>query len=439
MRILLVEPPFYSFMHYDRWYYPSSLAQLAAVAHKANHEILIYDADKYFYKDSATRERSVFLLKQQLYYDNIDNYQHYIWQHFVKVLGEYKPDVVGVSVFTCKLKSAINTLKLVREYNPAIKTCVGGAHVSALPNSFSQEEYVDGVFVGYADITFPEWIARGCPRCVVQGITKNIDMASLPYPRRQALMFPERYTPKDLGYMIASRGCLGRCTFCSNSFMWNGKPVFRPLSSIRAELHEIVNDWQINDVLLGDAAFGDVPQAAKQVARLVKDFGLTWTTSISWVTMNKDILEYFVNCGCYKIYVGLESGSDKILKYIKKRCTKQLIREKADIINSLGLKWQLHAIVGFPTETMEDMQETLEFALEIKPTSISLNSFSPLPGTVIYNNMPNMTPEIASSVSQLHPNASFSKNMDIAAYARMFIKMTEIFDGYNKSQALKLK
>ncbi len=74
MRILLVDPPFHSFMHYDRWYYPISLAQLAAVLHAANHEVYIYDGDKYFYKDLATRERGVFIKKQHLYYDNVDNY-----------------------------------------------------------------------------------------------------------------------------------------------------------------------------------------------------------------------------------------------------------------------------------------------------------------------------------------------------------------------------
>lgn len=437
MRILLVEPPFHSFMHYDRWYYSSSLAQLAACAAEDGHEVFIYDADKYFYKDPATKERSVFILKQQLYYDNVDNEQHYIWQHFMKALKEFNPDIVGVSVFTCKLGSALNTLKLVRKFNPVIKTCVGGAHVTAVPETFVRENCVDGVFVGYADKTFPEWIANGSPPGIIKGMLKDIDIAKLPYPRKQSLLFKEQYTLKDMSFMITSRGCLGRCTFCSNSFMWSGRPVFRTLTSISAELEELIEGWQVKDVLISDSSLCDVPQEAKKVAQLLKDFGLTWATNTSWATMNKDILEHFVNCGCRKIFVGLESGSDKILKYMKKGSTKNLIREKAKVINSLGLQWHLHAIVGFPEENVEDMQETLDFAREIRPTAISLNSFSPLPGTVIYNSIPDISPEFAGTVSQLYPDYSFSKYMDIETYKNMFIKMTEVFDDYNMNSKSK--
>jgi len=433
MRILLVEPPFHSFMHYDRWFYPSSLAQLAAVAHAAGHDVFIYDADKYFYKDISTRERNILILKQQLYYDNVGNYEHYIWQHFKKTLEDIKPDVIGVSVFTCKLDSAITTLRLARNLNPAVKTCVGGAHVTAVPETFVSEEFIDGVFAGYADKTFPEWIADGCPKGIIRGIVKNIDIKDLPYPRRESLLFKENYTLKDMGQTIISRGCVGRCTFCSNSFMWSGKPVFRALESIRAELKELTEEWHIRHVLITDSSFTDVPEESRKVAGILKDFGLTWEINSSWATLNKDLLEYFISCGLRKIYVGLESGSDKVLKYMRKGANRNSIRQKAKIINSLGLEWQLYAITGFPEENLEDMQETLDLALEIQPTSVSLNSFSPLPGTVIYNSIPDMTPELASRVNQLNPDRSFSRHMDINVYRNMFLKMIKVFDSYNNN------
>ena len=113
MRILLVETPFHSFMEYDRWYYPTSLAQIAAVTHATNHKVRIYDADRYFYKDPATIDRDVMIEKQQMYFDNVDNFDHPIWQHYLKTLQDFNPAVVGVSVFTSKLRTALNTLKLI--------------------------------------------------------------------------------------------------------------------------------------------------------------------------------------------------------------------------------------------------------------------------------------------------------------------------------------
>ena len=180
MRILLIEPPFHSFMHYDRWFYSTPLAQLAAVAHAANHEVAIYDADRYFYKDPSNSERSVLIKNQHLYYDNVDNFNHQIWQHFRQVLGDFNPEVVGVSIYTCKLRSAINTLRLVRQFNPAIKTCVGGAHVTAIPQTLASNKDIDGVFLGYADLTFPEWITNGCPKGIIKEDIDKIDLAKLP-------------------------------------------------------------------------------------------------------------------------------------------------------------------------------------------------------------------------------------------------------------------
>tara|TARA_B100000315_G_scaffold219034_1_gene220712 strand:+ start:1770 stop:3038 length:1269 start_codon:yes stop_codon:yes gene_type:complete len=418
-------------MHYDKWYFPSSLAQLAAVSHAANHDALVYDGDKYFYKDPATRQRDILIKKQHLYYDGVDNFEHEIWQHFKKVLHDFNPDIVGVSVFTCKLKSAINTLKLVREFNPAIKTCVGGAHVTALPETFVSKDYVDGVFCGFADLTFPEWLEDKCPKGIIRGDSSKIEIYKLPYVRRKSLMFPEYYNSRDIGVVTMNRGCSAKCTFCSNSFMWPGSSNFRTSESIIAELNELLQDWKIGKkVRVGDETFNEVPKEAMRTAKILKDFGLSWEASVRW-NIKKDLLEYFMDCGCTEIHIGLESGSDKALRYMRKGCNKRLIREKAKMVNSLGIKWHLFSIAGFPVETVEDIKETMELALEIKPTSISLNSFSPLPGTEDYKRIPGITPEFASTINQLNPNHCFSEHMDLQTFKDIFVKMSKVFNDYN--------
>ena len=432
MKILLVEPPFHSFMQYDRWYYPTSLAQLAAIAHEAGHEVIIYDADRYFYKDPLTKERDYFIGKQHLYYDNVDDFEHEIWRHFKGVLEDINPDVVGVSVYTCKLKSATNVLKLVREFNPDVKTCVGGAHVTAVPETLVLNKDIDALFCGHSDLTFPKWLQEGFPRGVIHGDASKIDLSKIPYARRQALMFPENYTSRDLSIVMTSRGCVGQCTFCSNSFMWSGLPRFRTSKSIATELTELFDEWKIDkEIMLGDASFCDVPQEAKRVAGVLKDFGVRWEACVRWA-VSKELLEYFMECGCTQIHVGMEAGSDKILKYMRKGCTRETIREKAKMINSLGIKWHLFSIGGFPVETIEDMNETMELALEIEPTSISFNSLSPLPGTDVYNNISGMTPEDASKVGQLSPTNSFSEHIDLETFKDNFVRITKILDEYNE-------
>ncbi|MFC1679209.1 B12-binding domain-containing radical SAM protein [Elusimicrobiota bacterium] len=434
MKVLLVDSPFHAFMNYDRWHFPTSLAQLAAVAHEQGHEVHVYDADRYHPKDPATRNRNELIRRQHQYFDNVDNFDHPIWRHLKKTLADIKPDVVGVSVFTCKLKTALNVLKLARECDPKVRTCVGGAHVTALPDSFASNKDVDGVFVGYADATFPQWLKDGCPQGTMRGDMAGIDFETLPYPRRRALLFREHFTPRDVGFVFTSRGCVARCTFCSNSFLWSGKPRFRPSDVVRAEMRELIEEWKIDSFLLGDSSNSDFHEENKRVASVLKEFGLPWSSNVRWATVTRELLEHFMDCGCTGISVGLEAGSDKILKSMRKGCTKKTIREKARMINSLGLGFQLFTIIGFPDETEDEMSETRDFALEIDPTSVSLNSLSPLPGTEVFNGMPGMSAERASTVNQLHPDQCFSKHMDLERFVEIFSKITMSFEEHNASK-----
>jgi len=433
MRILLVEPPFYSFMQYDRWYYPFALAQLAAVAHAKGHEVRVYDGDKYFYKDPAAKERIVFNKKHPLYYENVDNLDYFIWSHFKDVLSSFDPEIVGVSVYTCKLKAVLNTLKIVKEYNPDIRTCVGGAHVTGAPEEFVNNSYVDGVFLGYADVTFPQWIAAGCRRGKFTGDIEEVDLETIPHVRREALMNPEFYAPEDMGLVSTSRGCVGRCTFCSG-FMCSHKVKFRTEKSVRSELAEIVERWKVTETVVSDASCTDFPDYFKRIADIYNEFNISWETEGRWVTITEELMEYFFSRGCGYFNVGLESGSDRILKYIRKGCTKKIIHEKSKLLNSVGIKWKICCIVGFPEETLDDMKETMDFAIEIGPGNISLNSFCPLPGTEAYKSIPGITSELASTVSQVYPNHCFSRHMSLSAYQNMFFKMTEVFDAYNKAK-----
>jgi radical SAM superfamily enzyme YgiQ (UPF0313 family) len=419
-------------MHYDRWHYPLSLAQLAAVLHDEGHEVYIYDADRYFYKDISTKKRSVMIEKQPLYAENVDNLDHYIWKHFKTVLSDFRPELVGVSVFTCKLKSVINTLRIVNDFDPTIKTCIGGAHVTAVQDSFHSESNIDGIFCGYADKTFPKWIREGCPKGVVYGDIKETKVTEIPYVRREALLFKEHYTSRDFSLMMTSRGCIGRCTFCSNSFMWSGRQQFRTLPSIRKEIDELIREWKVDELSLADSSYSDYQSEAKIVADVLKESGLRWSANVRWATLNKEFIEYIINCGCNQISVGLETGSEKMLRITNKACNKSMIREKARILKSVGIKWHLFTIVGFPDETIEDMQETLDFALEIEPTNLSMNSFSPLPGTKMYDMVLDITPELASTVNQLRPNYCFSKHMNLETYYGLFVQFSRVIDEYNE-------
>jgi len=432
MRILLVDAPFHAFMHYDRWFYPAPLTQLAAMLYENNHDVKIYDGDRYFYKDPSTKHRVTLMQKQELFFKNIDNFNHRIYQHYLAVLKDFKPQIVGFTIYTCKLQSVLSFLKFTKKFDPKIITCVGGAHAIASAKQLIENENIDTVFCGYSDNAIVEWIDHDCPKGIITIDHRSVDVANLPFPRRDSLLFPEYFTPKDMGLLITSRGCIGRCTFCSNSFLWSGKPIYRKSNSIRNEINELLNKWNVQLITLGDSSNSDVPDESMRVAQILKEFNVPWTTNVRWATLTKSLIEYFMECGCVEISIGLETGTDKMLLKTKKGCNKSLIRKKAKEVNSLGINWKLFSIVGFPEETIEDMIETKKFIIELNPTMATVNSLSPLPGTDVYNSINKITPEISSSINQLHPNMSFAQNINVSEFKNIFSTITREIENHNK-------
>jgi len=419
-------------MRYYRWYYPSALTQLAAVAHAAGHDVSVYDAEICHERDPATRDRVVLMANQRVYHEQVDDLDHPIWQHFRQVLDRENPDVVGVSVLTCKLKSALNALAIVRDADPHIRTCVGGAHVTALPEKFAPNTNVDAVFTGWADVTFPQWLANGCPRGVFAADRDAIDLTRIPYSRREALLFPECYEPRDWSMIHTSRGCPGRCVFCSNGIMSGYRILPRPEESVRAELSELVETRQVTDVFPAEPTFTDRPDHYRAMARLFKEFALPWHADGRWATITPELLADYVDCGCYYLGVGLESGSARVLRHIRKGVTTGLVREKAAVLRDAGIRWQVSCVVGFPDETVDDMKRTRDLALEIQPTRVFVNALAPLPGTEVYSRIPGMTPELASRVSQLNPSHCFSEHMDLETFQHTFEDLLTTFDAYNR-------
>jgi len=103
-------------------------------------------------------------------------------------------------------------------------------------------------------------------------------------------------------------------------------------------------------------------------------------------TLDEDLLKLMKQAGFMKrMAVGIESGSERILKMIKKQLTKELIREKIELMNKVGFQPIGFFILGFPTETREEMQETINFAMSLKLYRAAFTCLIPLPGTEIFN------------------------------------------------------
>ncbi len=135
------------------------------------------------------------------------------------------------------------------------------------------------------------------------------------------------------------------------------------------------------------------------------------------------------------MYVGVESGSQKILDKINKNITIDEIIAKTALLNKYKVNWAAFFITGFPFETSEDIMLTKELILKIKPSFVSLNRFVPYPGTKIFNDYYINNKFKFYDLFQLNLNQKFS---EISSKIQKQIEDLFIFtDEYNKSNALK--
>ncbi len=118
------------------------------------------------------------------------------------------------------------------------------------------------------------------------------------------------------------------------------------------------------------------------------EFTFTLPNGVRLDTLTEDLLKLMKRAGFSKrIAVGIESGSERILKMIKKNLTKEKIREKIELMNRTGFQPIGYFILGFPTETRAEMQETINFAVSLKLYRAAFTPLIPMPGTEIFDTL----------------------------------------------------
>lgn len=112
-RVLLISPPYERFMGFSRFYYHIGLASLAAILEKAGIDVLVYDAD---YNINGNMLKTQELIENHSAYQNaLKDYSHPIWQEVIKVVSDFQPDVIGVTVLSVTYPSAVHMIKLLRK------------------------------------------------------------------------------------------------------------------------------------------------------------------------------------------------------------------------------------------------------------------------------------------------------------------------------------
>ncbi|ODS30295.1 MAG: Radical SAM domain protein [Candidatus Scalindua rubra] len=382
MRILLVKPPSDSYFVF----LPIGLGYIAA------------------YLNDKAKDVEIKILNCIL-----EKYNHNDFAEYVK---EFKPDLVGITAFTVEIKSALKCCQIVKTIDNRTTTVIGGPHTSNMPEQVLSDENVDFIFRNEAEIGFFEFVNELMNNNNFKNVTnlgykadgeiklnpvKVIDnLDDIPFPDYELMGFeryPKTYKMKyyPSASIITSRGCPFPCTFCSAGKVSGKKYRSRSPANIIKEINLLKQKNKIKEFLIWDDNFSLNKSRVHEFCDLLikEEINLPWWCSngLRTETLDEELIIKMRNSGLYAIILGIETGTDKIQKDMKKNLDFNEIRRVIEIGYKHGIRMEGFFIIGYPTETREDILETIKLSLELPLRKASFFLFQPLVGSEIYEDL----------------------------------------------------
>jgi radical SAM superfamily enzyme YgiQ (UPF0313 family) len=326
---------------------------------------------------------------------------------FRKIVKSYQPDVVGITAqATPAIYDVYTTAQDVKEIDPSIHIVLGGAHATFLDTDILNDcPAVDFVIRGEGEMAMID-LLRGIEKgelnqvksltyrengtIIRNPLRKPIsDLDELPLPAYDLLNLEEYFKENvRLATIVSSRGCPFRCRFCSSSRVSGKKWRGRSAENVVSEIKFLVEKYNITDFEFLDDLFTYDPKRVERICELLKHSHLNigWTCSVraDIITANPNLLKIMKDAGCRSVYMGVESGSSKILTEMKKGITISQIYQASNLIKSVGLGSVYSFILGYPGENEKDLNTTISFACRLDPDFAQFTICTPYPGTPLF-------------------------------------------------------
>lgn len=372
--------------HLNFWVMPPiGLGYIAAVLAEAGHEVEILNCPK----------------------------EKYSLSDFERHLAARKPDMLGITVFSHDLQQSRKMLNIAKTQDNKIFTVAGGPHPSCMPEEIL--EYIpslDFAVCGEGEVSLPRLIdalssegrlndipnlawRNESGKIVIneQRYIEDIDILGMPawnlmdlgsYPKTPPTLL---FKKQPFAPISVTRGCPFSCTFCAAHI--HGKKIrSRSVENVLSEIDMLYNRYGVREFYIVDDNFtankGVVKRFCSEIINRKYDIAFCNPNGVRLDTLDMEMLTLMKSAGWYYLSVGIESGSQTVLDHMKKKITVSFVREKVEQIRKAGLEVYGFFILGYPTETIEDIKKTVKLAMELDLIGVSFSCFHPLPGTAIF-------------------------------------------------------
>lgn len=290
---------------------------------------------------------------------------------------------VGIGVFTPQFNVVKNIIEKIRKQSPNSKIILGGPHVSALPKESFETLKPDYIIVGNGEEQLVNIISGRTNKKILLGT--NLGINTLPLPARHLVdlnFYPIKIKGIQATNMITSKGCPFNCYFCSKDR--EIKYQYRNEELVSKEIEGISQRYRIKAISFHDDIFTMYTERLKKICETLKRENITWRCFSRTDNVSEEIFQTIRDNGCYEVCFGIESGSDRLLKLINKRTTRQHNIDAIKTAKKVGLSVNVNLMVGLPTETQEDIELTKSLLEETDPDDWRLATFVPFPGSYFW-------------------------------------------------------
>jgi radical SAM superfamily enzyme YgiQ (UPF0313 family) len=345
------------------------------------------------------------------------------WNHFEQIITEKKPDVVGVTMMSVDHNPGIETIKRIKKISPKTIIVTGGPHPTIVPEDIMKVEEVDHIITGEGEISFTALLKdieenRQPPR-VIQGISCE-DLDQLPFADRELFQDLEYPLPVD-GFdrpfvtIIAGRGCKFNCNYCQPAErMIFGKKVRRrsPGNAIE-ELVELREKYDFRSMMIHDDCITEDREWVMEFCRLYSEKGFTQPFACQSrsdiICRNEDMVKLMSEVGLQLMFIGLESGNQRVLNFLRKGTKVEHNYKAAEICRKYGIGIWANYMMGIPTETKEEVMDTVNMIKTIRPDHYSPAFYTPHPGSDLYNYCEEHSLSLIKSHDSFRRNATEAK------------------------------
>jgi radical SAM superfamily enzyme YgiQ (UPF0313 family) len=337
-----------------------------------------------------------------------------------EIIKKKDPAIIGFSVTTYGLSTAIDLAKKIRQTFPTKLTLCGGAHARDAPEE-TNYDFFDIVTYGkdgeiiihdivkkysaknfnrnsflqdFEDLESIKGIVYRKNNIPIQTspseVIKNLD--ELPFPARD-LMPMERYVPFPNAYkrlpatnMVLIRGCPYFCSFCSEAS--TGARRRSPEKAI-AEMKHCIEEHGIKEIHFWDDTLSYHRKWMKDfLNKLIKEnLDITWTCFAAVNTVDKEILQLMAKSGCWRIFYGYETAVPALAKNLltdKKNRDLDNMKKIAQLTREAGIDANGSFMIGLPGETPELAKQTIQNTIDLDPDTAQFSIATPYPGTQLY-------------------------------------------------------